>query len=240
MRAARADNVAPAAGIGVVGTAAAATALATSGQLGWPYVVQSSAMHALFVAVLLSAVRGAWPLRFGLANAITSVRVTLAALVAGLLGRSDLAAWWVWGAVGAAGLAALLDGVDGWVARRLNLDSEFGARFDMETDAALIAVLSVLVWQEEKAGVWVLGCGAMRYAFVAAGWGWPWLAGPLPPTFRGRLVAVVQFIGLATALAPIVPVPLSKPVAAATLAMLVWSFALDVARLWRGRVSAFR
>ena len=35
--------------------------------------------------------------------------------------------------------------------------SSFGARFDMETDAAFILILSVLVWQHGKAGAWVLG-----------------------------------------------------------------------------------
>jgi phosphatidylglycerophosphate synthase len=240
MRAARADNVDTAAALGAAGTTAAAALVATSGQLGWPYVVQASLVHALFVAWLLSTARGPLPVSFGLANAITSVRVTLMALVAGLVGRTDPPVSLVWSAVGAAGLASLLDGMDGWVARRLKLSSAFGARFDMETDAALIAVLAVLVWQEEKAGVWVLGCGAMRYGFVAAGWRWPWLAGPLPPTFRGRLVAAAQFVGLATALAPIVPRGSSELVAAATLALLVWSFALDVARLRRGRISASR
>ena len=42
---------------------------------------------------------------------------------------------------------ALLDLVDGWVARRTGTASPFGARFDLETDAALILVLSWLVWR---------------------------------------------------------------------------------------------
>ena len=36
----------------------------------------------------------------------------------------------------------------------------------------------------------------MRYAFVAAGWLLPWMAGPLTPTRAGKTVAVTQVVGL--------------------------------------------
>ena len=68
-----------------------------------------------------------------------------------------------------------LNGADGWVARRTRTASAFGARFDMETDALLILVLSALVWRMEKAGAWVIASGLMRYAFVAAAIAWPWM-----------------------------------------------------------------
>jgi phosphatidylglycerophosphate synthase len=139
----------------------------------------------------------------------------------------------------AAGVAsAALDGVDGRMARRTGMASAFGARFDVETDALLIMVLSVLVWQYGKAGAWVLVCGLMRYAFVASGWLLPWMAGSLTPTLRGRIVAVGQIVGLGVALAPLVTPPASTLVAAVTAASLTWSFALDVRRLWRQRRTA--
>ena len=128
---------------------------------------------------------------------------------------------------------AALDGLDGWLARSTRMASAYGARFDMETDAAFILVLSALVWQHEKAGAWVLCCGLMRYAFVAAGWMLPWLAAPLRATRRGRVVAIGQLLGLGVALAPIVPRPASAAVAGVTLAVLAWSFAIDIAWLWR-------
>lgn len=172
--------------------------------------------------------------RFGLANQITLLRVALVAVVAGFIGETaTLRIEWL--AVIATATIAVLDGVDGWLARRDGVSSPFGARFDMETDAFLILVLSILVWTHDKAGVWVLACGLMRYAFVVSGWFLPWMAGPLSPTFRGRTVAVLQLVGLGLALSPFVPGPQSIVVAALTLSALVWSFALDVARLWRQR-----
>ena len=60
-----------------------------------------------------------------------------------------------------AGVALVLDAVDGNVARRTATASAFGARFDMEVDAFIILTLSVFV--APAYGAWVLTIGAMRY-----------------------------------------------------------------------------
>jgi hypothetical protein len=96
-----------------------------------------------------------------------------------------------------------------------------------------ILVLSMVVWQHDRAGVWVLLCGGMRYIFVAAGWLMPWLAGPLRSTRRGKTVAVGQLVGLGIALVPVFPVGMSRTAAAITLLALAWSFALDIGWLFR-------
>jgi phosphatidylglycerophosphate synthase len=202
------------------------------------YSLKAAAFFVVLMAAILSVAGAHHPFaRFGSANYVTTIRAMLAALVAGLIG--DLAPTGVlWAVIGIALLAAALDGLDGWLARRSRMASAFGARFDMEVDAAFILVLAVLVWQHGKAGVWVLLCGLMRYAFVAAGRLLPWLAGPLRPTLRGRTVAVGQLFGLSVALAPAVPPPLSVVAAATTLAALAWSFAIDVMWLARQRRSS--
>jgi len=189
---------------------------------------------AVFAGAMLLVIAGApqhhpFP-RFGAANLVTTVRLGLASMVAASVAQpiSASAAWFV---VALAALATMLDGVDGWLARRSGLASELGARFDVETDAFFILTLSVLVWRFDKAGAWVLGCGLMRYAFVAAGWTLPWMGGHLTPTWRGKTVAVVQLIGLGLALSPLLRRPASTVVAAATLLLLGWSFAIDVRRL---------
>jgi phosphatidylglycerophosphate synthase len=192
---------------------------------------------ACFAALMAIALRlaGDHPFsRLGPANQITIVRAMLVGLTAALLGEPATSAL-ASAAIVAAAVTSVLDGVDGWVARRSGMASRFGARFDVETDALLIMALAGLVWYHEKAGAWVLLCGLMRYAFVAGGWLLPWLAGPLTPTRRGRVVAVSQVVGLTVALLPVVTPPASALVALATLAALIWSFAIDVGRLWRQR-----
>jgi phosphatidylglycerophosphate synthase len=170
----------------------------------------------------------------GPANQVTLVRAMLVALAAGLIGEPAASPVATAAVVAIAGIA-VLDGVDGWLARRSRMASAFGARIDMETDAVLVLVLSLLVWQHGKGGVWILAAGLMRYVFVAAGWVLPWMAGPLEPTFRAKAVAVGTLVGLSVALAPFVPPSVSEGVAAVTLAALAWSFAVDVRRLRRNR-----
>jgi phosphatidylglycerophosphate synthase len=191
-------------------------------------------------AIMMVVAGGVWRARrprtpFGLANQITTVRAFLVALVAGAIGEpasASIAA----AAVGASLLATLLDGVDGWAARRSDSSSAFGARFDMEVDALLILALAVLVWQHDKAGLWVVLSGLLRYLFVAGGWVMPWLRQPLPYRRRRQAVCVVQIGGLMLALTPVITWPISAALAAIALIALCYSFIIDTLWLWH-RVS---
>ena len=167
------------------------------------------------------------PPTFGIANSVTAVRAVLTLLVAVTIAKSPAPsiAWFV---VGTAVAATVLDGVDGWAARRFGEASAFGARFDMEVDAALIMALSVLAGRWDKAGAWVLLSGLLRYLFVAAGWIWPWMSRPLEPKRRRQTVCVIQIVALIASVSPLFVRPQSAAIAAVALAVLVWSFAVDV------------
>ncbi|MDP1648358.1 MAG: CDP-alcohol phosphatidyltransferase family protein [Rubrivivax sp.] len=220
-----------------------AVAFAAAGGLGADYVLKALLLYAAGAWLVwrgLDDIAAHPHARFGAANRVTLARLVLAALLAAGVGEPALqppasAAAAGWFVVAAAALAALLDAVDGPLARRSGLASVFGARFDMETDAALTLVLCALVLQAGQAGPWVLASGLMRYAFVAAARPWPWLAAALPPSRRRRAVCVVQISTLVVCLAPIVPPPLATALAAASLALLATSFAIDVRTLARAR-----
>lgn len=219
--------------VGLACTAALAWTVGAWTGGGAAYVLKASAFFAMLTVAVVKVAGAEHPYpRFGPANLVTTTRAMFAALAAGLIGY-PASSQVLWGVIGLTGLVVVLDGLDGRLARATGMVSPYGARFDMETDAAFILVLSVLVWQHGKAGVWVLLCGLMRYAFVAAGWLLPWLAAPLRATLRGRTVAIGQLVGLSVALAPGVPVSASAAVAAVTLAVLSWSFVMDVAWLAR-------
>ncbi len=190
---------------------------------------------AAIMAIALPRLRAHHPYpSFGAANAATSVRAALTAVVCGCIGEAHSSAVAA-GAVVAGAVATALDGVDGWLARRTNMASVFGARFDTEVDALLILALSILTWRHGKAGAWVLASGLLRYVFLAAGWFAPWLNGPLTPTFRGRTICVVQIVVLLIAMLPTVRPDVSSPIAAGGVAVLAYSFAVDTLRLWRQR-----
>jgi phosphatidylglycerophosphate synthase len=200
----------------------------------------------LFILMVAVAGRGLWlhypHRRLGTCNLVTLFRAGLiSVLMVPLLAPELLApdnasaSASAWAVVAVALLAFLLDGIDGWLARRSGLQSAFGARFDMEVDAVFAALLALIALAAGLAGWWVLGLGFMRYGFVAAGWLLPWMRGELPERFRRKVVCVIQIGTLIALLAPAVQPPLSGALAGAALAVLVWSFLLDVIWLWRRR-----
>jgi len=128
----------------------------------------------------------------------------------------------------ALGLAALLlDGVDGWLARRSFLATRFGARFDMEVDALSVLVFTLLLLRAGQAGAWVLAIGLARYIFVGVGWLWRPLRRELSQSLRRKTICVVVVGVLLVALAPFVDAATAGTICAAALVLLMYSFAVD-------------
>ncbi len=186
---------------------------------------------------------------FGPANTVTAIRLAATSYVAAamfvsdvellrqgeLLGRIDDPR--VWSAVLIALAALALDGVDGWLARRTGLSSDFGARFDMEVDAALILMLAIAAWSLGKVAPWVIMIGAARYIFIVAQAFVPALRAPLAPSFARKAICVVQVATLCVIVMPVVPDGPATVMAAIAAALLGWSFGRDVLALLNGRTS---
>jgi phosphatidylglycerophosphate synthase len=245
----------PALAAGLAGSLAVPFAVVASGWAGastpgWSAVVQAAwGTAAALVGVLVYAVGAAavaarWPRRvLGAANALTLLRLVIVSWLAGLLALPDPRAWQI--PVVLAGLGCLvLDGVDGRVARRRGLVSAFGARFDVEVDAALMLVLSVAVAELGIAGWWVVSMGLVRYVYVGASLGWPWLRGPLFPSLARKVVGVCEVVALLAALlSPLLTgLPAAAPMALLVVALgaLCWSFARDARWLYVNRAEAPR
>ncbi|GAA4691863.1 CDP-alcohol phosphatidyltransferase family protein [Nocardioides conyzicola] len=162
------------------------------------------------------------------ADAITAVRAALAVAVV-VIGPTGPGLVLVV-------VALALDWVDGQVARRTGTASASGARFDMETDAFLILVLSA--YAAPEVGWWVLFIGAARYVLWLAERVLPWLRRPVPPRYWRKVVAAVQGIALAAAVSGLLPARLSETLLLGALALLVESFGRDVWWLWRTRHAA--
>ncbi|MBC7185063.1 MAG: CDP-alcohol phosphatidyltransferase family protein [Marinobacter sp.] len=180
-----------------------------------------------------------WPTArdFGWANRATLLRACLVIVLVALApfaGRIGGSLWlYAWIAL----LALVLDGVDGRVARATGSQSDFGARFDMELDALFILGLSIAVLALGKAGAWVLALGLVRYAFVGAGLFINWLNNPLPDSFRRKTICVWQIVTLLVALLPPVHALFASATLATALALLLWSFYLDIRWLYQRRDS---
>ncbi|MCI0732918.1 MAG: CDP-alcohol phosphatidyltransferase family protein [Methylococcaceae bacterium] len=129
---------------------------------GLPIVFFAAAALVSFSVLILQFRRRWTPSgRFGSANAITLIRLTGVSLLLSLAGQKS-------GGIGAVALLLLaLDGIDGWVARRWNLSSEFGEFFDKEVDAFFLLALCLLLYEDRCVGSWVLIPGLLRYLFVS-------------------------------------------------------------------------
>ena len=132
---------------------------------------------------------------FGWANRVTTVRFALALLL-GAFGAATPG----WMLAAALGVAAALDVADGFIARRYDLSSEFGAAFDIETDALLTLIAEAQLWQRGRAGAWILIPGLLRYAYVLALAIVPATAGHVRSSRFARRAFVALLVGLIGAL----------------------------------------
>lgn len=190
------------------------------GPLGW---IAGSVYGIAVGAFLTYGLHRSTARSLGPADFVTLGRSALVGCVTALV--VDTAGREIVAMVAIASVALALDAVDGQVARRTGTASPLGARFDMEVDAYLILILSVVVAQ--SLGPWVLAIGAMRYVFVAASWQWPWLTSPLPPSMARKTVAAVQGVVLVVAASTVLPDWVSYAVTLGALGTLTWSFGKD-------------
>jgi len=170
--------------------------------------------------------------------------VTLLALCAGLTairmgvdGRFELA-------VGAIVFAAILDGVDGRVARLLKSQSDFGSQLDSLADFVNFGVAPGMVlffWRLSELGSfgWIVAlvfaiCGALRLArFNAA------LSGEPPPAWQGDFfVGVPAPAGALTVLLPLSLSQIGLPVPPEA-AILVALFTLAIGLLMVSRLPTY-
>ncbi|WP_299734593.1 CDP-alcohol phosphatidyltransferase family protein [uncultured Roseobacter sp.] len=191
---------------------------------------------AMFVVISATALRGlilTYPHSvLGSCNSVTLARAAMISVLAGAVLEPGSAPWIVFVI---ASVAFAMDGLDGWLARRSGLSSAFGARFDMETDAVLGALLALILLSSGRAGPEVLVLGFTRYVFVAASIVIPKLGGALPESFRRKAVCVVQIAALIILLCPLTPASLLWPISVSAALLLLWSFAIDIRWLFRER-----
>lgn len=156
--------------------------------------------------------------RFGWANTVTACRAALVWAVGTRLNQAPETAL----ALVVLALFAL-DGLDGWLARRHSSASEFGALFDMETDAYFVLVVELVLYQRGVCGAWILVTGVLRYVYVLVRAFVPARRPDVPRSRFGRLAFSGLALGLFFAFA--LPGSLGNVAALAGTALVTFSFA---------------
>jgi len=180
------------------------------------------------------------------ASKITIGRILLVpafAVLAIVYGRSVMdgapAEAWRWAALTVFVLAASTDGVDGWVARRFNQRSEFGAFIDPIADKALlltgVVVLSLVDWGMEgwRLPLWFALVVILRDVVILAGIGWlkhQGLTVRIRPHWLGKVCTVAQMFALGWVMLRVTAFPPTWPCAVAA----VFTVASGVGYLRRG------
>lgn len=182
----------------------------------------------------LAANRAAWraPRRFGFANSVTALRIALVVWVA-WLSPGPLIPWGGWLVLVIFGLDAL----DGWWARRTGTATKFGAAFDQEADAFMVAVVTGALVQADLAPGWVLIVGGLRYGYVLVVSGLQ-LHGEVPRNALARNafgILVCTFIGVM-----VWPCWLTAGAVQLASLLIIGSFAHSLWWSWRGPVGERR
>jgi len=221
--------------LGVIGATIAGLDLLP---LTWRGAMIAALCYALVAVLVLAGLSLHAPHRhFGIANSITLSRAAFGVLLLALAAEQGfgsgqvLDAHFRWGLTAAAVLALLLDGVDGWVARRYNMTSGFGVRFDMEADGLFLLALTLILIVGGIVGPWVLVSGVTYYLFRLAGRVWPVLTAPLFPSRRRKMVFGTQAALLIAAIAPALAPWMSQLCCLTGVTLLLYSFSVDIAWL---------
>ncbi len=119
-------------------------------------------------------------------------------------------------------LVLILDGLDGYLARRFQTSSPFGEYLDMETDAFYVLGLSIILYEMNYFGAWILGIGLLRYAYFLV------LRKVKAPEqkesriFIARLIAVILMATMAACF--ILPPSIHQPAMVIASALVLYSF----------------
>ena len=218
-------------GIGLAGQLVLLSVLAGTVGLSLTGWLVGTACGLMTTAILSYGMTRSGAAALGPANRVTLTRAAFVGGVSALVADALVRPVSVATLVGLAVVALVLDGVDGWVARRTGTASALGARFDMEVDAFLILVLSVYVGL--SVGPWVLAIGAARYVAWAAGSVVPWMGITVPPRYWRKPVAAIQGIVLTAAVAHLLPAAAMNVAIAVAIILLAESFGRDVVWQWR-------
>jgi phosphatidylglycerophosphate synthase len=171
--------------------------------------------------------RGRWTPSgsFGAANAFTLLRLGMTAGLAPLCLSPP-------GPAAAALVSVIfaLDGVDGWIARRNGQASLFGAHLDMECDALLVLLCSLVLYQHARLGAFILVPGLLRYLYVVLLLLVPAAGGEAPRSNIARYAFALMMVSLVASLWPL---PFHAVAAQVATFAIAASFARSIYYGWK-------
>ncbi len=146
--------------------------------------------------------------------------------------------WW---ALGVFVTAAATDGVDGWIARRFNQISKFGAFIDPIADKALlltgVIILSLVDWGKEGWGLplWFAAVVILRDCVILGGIKILWKNHrdvKFSPHWSGKICTVSQMVAIGWVMLKVVPLSPVYPCLIAAV-FTIWSMLAYLGQGWK-------
>ncbi len=168
--------------------------------------------------------------RLGWANTLTLLRGGLFAGLTGFLASPRPETGLAWLPAGLYTVGVLIDGLDGYIARRSNQVTRLGEILDMSMDGWGMLMASMVAVQYGQVPVWYLLVGLARYLYLGGLWlrqrlGWPILE--LPPSMVRRPFAGLQMGFACVMLWPVFTPPATYHAAAVFSLPFLVSFMRD-------------
>jgi CDP-diacylglycerol--glycerol-3-phosphate 3-phosphatidyltransferase len=166
----------------------------------------------------------------GLADYLTLVRGLIICVLGGFLFSPQPDGWLAW-IPGFFYLTVVsIDGVDGFLARRLGQASAFGEILDMEFDGLGTAVATLLAYQYGKVPVFYLPVAGLYYAFQIGLWLYQKIGRPVSSLENSnyrKIVGGLNSVFLSVALWPVWGPPASFTAATILMLFVIASFIKD-------------
>lgn len=166
----------------------------------------------------------------GLADYLTLVRGLFICVLGGFLSSPQPGGWLAW----IPGLLYLtvvsIDGVDGFLARRLGQASAFGEILDREFDGLGTAIATLLAYQYGKVPVFYLPVAGFYYAFQIGLWLYRKMGRPVSVLQKSnyrKILGGLNSVFLSVALWPVLGPPASFIAATILMVFIITSFIKD-------------
>ena len=91
-------------------------------------------------------------------------------------------------------VSLIMDGLDGFIARKYNLVSRFGEIIDQESDNFLMLVISISLYLNKDVGLYVFLIPLYRYTFLASMKKYDWLKRTLPSSQFRKIACVLTIV----------------------------------------------
>ena len=132
-------------------------------------------------------------------------------------------------------IALLLDGLDGFIARKYDQVSKFGELIDQEADNFLMFVMSISLYLNREIGLYVFLIPAYRYIFIISMAKYPWLKYTLPNSRLRKVGCVGTILIMIISQDPYITNDVTVFLVILSLIIITFSFSRDIIWLYRNK-----